>query len=252
MDKYLLYRLWSPDVGVWSRWVKPVPFAHYCGKSFREVPALREKFSFSWLAEPLDGHALVIDIPGAEGVLAGIALARRPGFRPVPIFSSCMPDSASGVAAVQTESILAALAYGGPEIDALGLPANAPPAFIIDALRRGSSPIPPQPGVFDNRSAIFASDFPSAKVLQAHGIHTCVVIRDRDVPMEEDLTFSLLPWRKAGVRIELAGPDGSRSPLFWPPGGFLGAFWHRFWVSRSLRPNARGGYGRFVPESSGG
>jgi len=44
----------------------------------------------NWLPDAGDKVALVVDLPGAEGVAAGLAFAGR-GYRPVPLYNA-LPD----------------------------------------------------------------------------------------------------------------------------------------------------------------
>ena len=70
---------------------------------------------------------------------------------------------------VDVKPIMAALWHGASRLQMLALPPEAPPAFLLDANRRGVEE--PFAGCFDNRSVSFITDFPSSNFLLAHQIH---------------------------------------------------------------------------------
>src|SRR4051812_27302380 len=79
---------WVPPDAVWSRWARPVLFAQM-SESEVEPPAGEpwRALAVDWAPAPGDTLA-VVDLPGAESVWMGLALAGR-GYRPVPLFNAC-------------------------------------------------------------------------------------------------------------------------------------------------------------------
>src|SRR5436190_11211390 len=86
MTKEELFEIWAPPNGRWSPWVKPVLFACMDGE-----PALAAGasvgFDTSGIPPVQNNAALVLDLPGAEGVWAGMAAASQ-GYRPVPLYNA--------------------------------------------------------------------------------------------------------------------------------------------------------------------
>jgi hypothetical protein len=255
MDKTDLYRLWAPQGESWSPWVKPVPFAHFDENAPSEMAAPREDVSWSWLPNPSSQTALILDLPGGESVLVGVSLIEQ-GYRPVPIFASCPPNPAATMEtiarpAVPTGEIVASLAAQGPKLFRIRTLVGLIPAFLVDA-RRGARGLMVHGDIFDNRSALFESDFPSARTLKERGISKCLVVRDPAFPLADDLRYSLLPWARAGISIELADLKGIRTEFPLPPHGFFSETVHRISLMFALKRSLSGGFGRFVPESAGG
>jgi hypothetical protein len=84
LSKKSIYSVWAPRDAKWTPWVKPVAFA--CIEYF-PAPVAGSSPDTSW-APTNDPHtAIVVDLPGGDGVWAGIDLARR-GYRPVPLYNA--------------------------------------------------------------------------------------------------------------------------------------------------------------------
>lgn len=250
MDRKELHEIWAPAASVWSPWVKPVPFAFWPRRTKRTPPPLRPQFDRGLFPDAAERQALVIELPGGESVRYGSLLAGL-GYRPVPVFSSAPSEWEKIPSAVDIDEVIAALGEEAPAIAAADFPADAPPAFLIDS-RRQAPGLKLTSNFFDNRSALFASDFPSKDTLAKYGIARTLIVRDRANIATSDLEHALDPWRRAGLPISAIDLDGAQLPIRWPAAGVLGSLLHRVRLFVTLRPNERGGYGRFVPESSGG
>ncbi len=254
MDKHAIFDAWAPATGEWSPWVKPAPFAHLP----RPLPDLtgtfRPQFDLGWLTAVGERRAVIADLPGTTAVYFALRLAAL-GWQPVSLLNACPPpfppDEPGPIAsAVDVEALLAVLAAAAPGLTGNPPPPHAPPVFVLDAHRQA-------PGqqiveeMFDNRSVVFASDFPSAAMLKAQGISRVLVVRDATVPVGRDLAHALAPWQKAGMEISLMAADGSPMTQPWPRTGWLAELGFRLtsWV---MPRNSQGGFGAFVPESSGG
>ena len=72
------FAAWAPDGVFWSEWAKPIAFIQ-AGPTIVLEPV---KATAPAVPGPLDATSVVIvDLPGADAVNAGLALAER-GFRP--------------------------------------------------------------------------------------------------------------------------------------------------------------------------
>jgi hypothetical protein len=246
-----LFDAWAPTGVPWSDWAKPVLFAHWP----RPLPAVPEPApaELGWVPSPTGRVALVIDLPGVTSVYLGLALAAT-GYRPVPLFNAWPPptDGEPGTAVVPVEPILAALVQGAERLRAALSPADAPPAFLLDADRQ----TPRRdllPGAFDNRSVVFPTDFPSAVRLAAHGVTGAVLVREQPGPIGDDLEDALRPWQADGLRLEVKwlSDPGPPVPLTLP----RRTWWNRLrrWLARArLRRNPAGEFGAFIPHPTGG
>src|SRR5690348_3529687 len=86
MNKNLLFSIWAPDDSPWSPWSKPVLFSYF-DDPLSQIAVTEASGDVSWCPPPDQKAMLVLDLPGAEGVLAGVALALR-GYRPVPLYNA--------------------------------------------------------------------------------------------------------------------------------------------------------------------
>jgi hypothetical protein len=251
MTRDELLDAWAPTGGVWSDWAKPVLFAHWP----RPVSAVADAppIDLAWVPPATERVALLIDLPGPASVHVGLALAGA-GYRPVPLFNA-VPPPAEGdpsAAVVPVEPILAALAHGADQLRAAALPADAPPAFLLDSDRQ-TALRDVSPGAFDNRSVVFATDFPSATRLAAQGVTRAVLVRERPGPIGDDLEDALRAWHIDGLRLEVTwlSESGPPLPLTLPSRGWWARLWHQ--LTRTYpRRNPAGEFGRFIPHPSAG
>ena len=259
MTKQFIFDVWAPDGAKWSRWVKPVLFACMDGQHAPWVPE-PVTWDTDWTQRADVSAALVLDLPGRDAVIAGLALAER-GYRPVPLFNA-LPAPTPGLdpdellpplTVVEVRGIMEEIARGTERLQALALGANAPPAFLLDWDRRGDGR-QLIGGSFDNRSVSFTTDFPSANFLQAHGIQRIVLVQPSgDVP-QTDLAHTLRRWQEAGLAVELKRLDGPyvAVPCKVPKPPWFGWMWQRTLVAIGLRRGEAGGFGNWVPEPSSG
>jgi hypothetical protein len=133
------------------------------------------------------------------------------------------------------------------------LSTDAPPAFLLDALRHGVGQ-PSGLGHFDNRWVVFPTDFPSANFLSSQGITGVQVIHRG--PLLDDLADILRDWRRQGLTLSHVDLNWSAraEPLVLAPTWWTWLAWlsRRLWTLVSLRRNPRGGFGRFLPEAEAG
>lgn len=241
-----IYLAYAPPEGAWSAWVKPVAFACLTPLLVRATPPAPpapDPFDATWAPPPATGHALVVDLPGPGAVRAGIALAHR-GYRPIPIFNATPGPRPL----VEVDGVLAALVAGAPVLADLALPAAAPPAFLLDALRRAPGRRP-APGTYDNRWLAFPQDFPSATLLLARGIRSVAVWTLPASPPATDLAHVLRRWQEAGIELELTAGDAPPAPYRAPrPSAFGSLFYRALALFGRGRSNV-GGFGAAVPDS---
>ena len=259
MTKEEIYAIWAPETSLWSRWVKPVLFAHL-DSALAEIPLTETACDVSWAPPAGLKTVLVVDLPSANGVLAGLALAEK-GYRPVPLYNAVPlpcgqpilgPSTGRPVAAVNVWPILSSLRAGAERLAQLELPADAPPAFLLDANRAGEGRTM-DPGEFDNRSTSFTTDFPSANFFASHGFNRMLLVQNDRLEPRPDLAHSLRRWQDAGFILERKRADSPAPPDHFevPRPSWYGAMFQRALASIGLRRAANGGFGSWVPDSSG-
>lgn len=255
MNKEEIYAIWADEASIWSRWVKPVFFAH--------LDAVPETGSLPapcrWTPLLRRDTALVIEFPGADGIPVGLAAARA-GYRPVPLYNALplpttepLPAGCKPVCVVDVLPMLTALRENAQALATTRIPADAPPAFLLDAGRQGGRF--PGSGEFDNRSVCFTTDFPSADFLRGQGIMRILLVQKHQAEPQEDLLRVLRLWKNDGIAIERMQIDPPTAPMpldvAYPP-------WHVriFRRVRSLlepRPNKERSFGEWMmPHASGG
>ncbi len=248
MNASELFDLWAPPSAVWSSWAKPVLFAE-----LGTAPAL------DLHVEPLPAMdlradqptAVVVDLPSAEAVKAGLALAEH-GFRPVPLFNGARGPQAlstGSVALVDNDPILAWLSAGAQVLARCTLANDAPPAFLLDS-RRQPPATDASPGRFDNRWMVFPQDFPSANYLRSQRIIRALLIQsDARCQPPEDLAHVLRRWQEAGLPLFVAGwgTAATPQPLAVNRPKRFRSMWHVVLAVMGLRRNSAGGFGSIVP-----
>lgn len=255
MDKDEIYQIWAPSDTPWSRWVKPVLFSFMDSRFDLRQPAITQ-FNTDWTPRP--GQVLIIvDLPCEEGVLWGVQLARL-GYRPIPLYNALpFPPSEKMFPATRPQCtvdvvpILAALHRDTAALKEIHLAADAPPVFLLDADRRLARK-DPEPGIFDNRSVCFSTDFPSAEFLSSRQI-TQAIILQRGSNVAGDLLLVLLEWQKAGIQLLRKDPMEAvpPKPIVVEPPSFFRRLWYRISVALTLRRAELGGFGGIVESASG-
>jgi hypothetical protein len=260
-----IYERWAPPEGRWTPWVKPVLFSHLdedaaspigalpdwareVADAIAALPPAEAPDQHPFRSTPLDDVAVVVDLPGESGVLAGLALAER-GFRPVPLYNA----SPGMWAVVDVTPILRLLASGAAKLD--GLPGAAPPAFLLDGNRMGRGGIAraEQLGIvngssyFDNRSVCLPTDFPSAATLRSAGVRRAVLVQEAGGRPSVDLAPTLHAWQEAGIALLLKGRDvaGPAVPRTLPRPSWIRQLLHRL-GRLFLKRNPGGDFGRAV------
>ncbi|HEX8911900.1 MAG TPA: hypothetical protein VF796_06040, partial [Humisphaera sp.] len=192
-----VFAAWAPDGGPWSPWAKPVLFAHlpavttYDGSVAAAQAGPSASTPMLPPLPPADGRtAIIVDLPGAQSLSAGLALAAA-RYRPVPLYNAVPPPTnALGTpaeAVVDVTPLLAGLRPGAAALTASPPPDDAPPAFLLDRRRRGEGVVVLNAGRFDNRSVALETDFPSGVLLRSRGVERAVVLQPDAGPPMQDL-----------------------------------------------------------------
>ena len=255
-DKDEIYRIWAPSDAPWSHWVKPVLFS-FTDAGFQAPPGRSVRLETNWIPAP-GSTALLLDLPEDDGVLCSLLLARI-GYRPVPLYNALpfppydkmtAPNSRPA-STVHVEPILAALVGEASALQQISLLPDAPPVFLLDAARRVAR-TELRPGVFDNRSVCFITDFPSAQFLLNHGIRSVIVVQETS-EFARDLVETLLSWQNGGIQILRKKRGDTEMPVavVVKLPSFLNSAWFRLTTALGLRKGELGGYGGIVPPSSG-
>jgi hypothetical protein len=244
MNNEDLFALWAPPESRWSVWAKPVLFAGLIGSplsdSTLDIPRVG-RFPL-----PPD-TAAVIDVPGSDSVLAGLALAQA-GYRPVPLYNS-------SVAPGMLVNMNAVAIYLKLAIDVLKrctIGADAPPVFLLNADRLDNAAGATVPGRYDNRWCVVPQDMPSAEFLKDAGITRVALLADS---VKDDLAHVLYGYQDAGLPIARTVDFGiAPTPITVTKPSFYKSALYRLEVYAGLRRNAAGGFGAVVPDpsSSGG
>jgi hypothetical protein len=236
------FTIWAPDGVLWSEWAKPVAFAQADGPMSADpipdaaLPAIPTAVDY--------GSAIVVDLPGADAVLAGLALASR-GFRPVPLF-----NGTSGPAAIiDVHPIARALGAGAERLRRQTLATDAPPAFLLDS-RRNDPATSVRPGVYDNRWVVLPQDFPSSALLVNRGLRVVTLIQRDNLSIRPDLAHVLRRWQDGGMEVrvlDLASGQTAANVDVPKPSHFKLA-WYAAVALLGLRRSNVGGFGSMIPE----
>lgn len=188
------FKLWAPAGARWVDWVRPVPFIAMesaCGLAQTTDTTLP---SILYVEKPQEDVALVVDVPGAEGVKEGLALAQM-GFRPIPLYNGTNAQQGA-MALVDNHPIETALHQGAQVLEKLTIPPNAPPVFLLDSNRTHRYRM--DASVFDNSWDIYEQDMPPAQAFLSAGIGKIIV---RGKTIHKDLRIILHKYQKKGMAI---------------------------------------------------
>lgn len=240
------FAVWAPDGAIWSPWAKPALFA--TGNVFASgelPPDPSGAIDHPVLPEVFTATAVVIDLPGAESVRVGMAMAAR-GFRPVPLYNG----TSGPMPVVDNAALAAAIGQQTTTLGALPLRPDAKPAFLLDSTRLTAT-TPIGPGRYDNRWVTLPQDFPSAALLQHHGLTQVTLIVAGGTPMP-DLSHVARRWQEAGLRIRLIDPAtwSVTDPYDVPVPSLFRRAWYTASAMMGLRRANVGGFGSQIPEQT--
>ena len=246
IDGETCFAIWAPDGSIWSAWAKPVAFAR--GPLSTDAPAAVPPLDAPGLPGSFAQAALVVDLPGAEAVTTGLALAAR-GYRPVPLFNGTTGPGA----VVDVEPLRAALGSGASLLQTMPLPPEAAPAFLLDS-RRADPALPVRAGAYDNRWIVLPQDLPSATFLLTHGVREVTVIQRGGVTPAPDLAHVLRRWQDDGVTLRAMDLTGGQvaEPLVVPPPSKFRYAWYAAIALLGFRRSDVGGFGSTIPQQTSG
>lgn len=254
-----VFFVWAPQDSIWSPWVAPVLFAQTDWSMPEPEPI--EPQPLPWLQESFrEGTAVIVDLPGAESVETGLALAAM-GLRPVPLYNASpgppvigLTPGSQGVsnAAVDMRPIVRAISRATSVLLSMSFSANASPAFLLDSYRLEGTTRPVDRGMFDNRWMVFPQDFPSASFLLSRGVDQALLLQKHQLEPQDDLAHCLLRWHEGGITVLAKKLDDDLGPAVIAvkrPSRYKAA-WYRALAQLGLRRSSAGGFGSYIPEST--
>jgi len=258
-----VFKTWAPSDSAWSQWVSPALFAQIACTVGAAADGVDVPVP-TWREEKTSPEsAVIVDLPGADSIRLAMALAKR-GYRPVPIINASpgpvglqltfLPPtnvSRQSVVVLDMSSLVREICMGTAFLQKLSFASDAPPVFILDALRlRGTNPI--RDDMFDNRWMVFPQDFPSARFLADKKIKRLTLVQTGKAHPLEDLSHVLLRWQEAGIEIfaRASGDTGSPSRITVSKPSRFKVSWYRALATVGLRRSSVGGFGSFIPETS--
>ncbi len=258
MNREEALMVWAPRNSLWGAWTKPVLFSFMSDP----LPEQSDLVDLGWNAVVSGDVAILLESPGAEAVISGLQLARF-GYRPIPVFNASpfgpddfgttefKPETTGPHPLVEIMSIMRAMERNTIVLNALNLPESAPPAFLIDA-NRSKGPRFPGAGVFDNRSIVRESDFPSGEALKNAGIRRVVLFRSAE-GLSRDLLSVLLAWQNDGLQIQTQKYGEEWNPVNYTVKrrGALSILLDRLLAWLAFRTNSRGSFGRIIHSAGG-
>ncbi|MFS0723576.1 hypothetical protein [Paenibacillus sp. 1P07SE] len=237
LDNLSAYKSWAPAGAVWTEWAKPVMFIRPPDTDWIALAEPQIKY-----VQPSQHNTmLILDLPDVRGVEEGLALARM-GYRPVPLYNGVRSPK-SNAAVVPVEALVKALYNGAQLLGGLGLPATAPPAFLLDANRmKGKGK---KPGQFDNRWCVLPQDMPSAAYLRKQGIERIIL---RGSAIENDLSHVLKRYQEQGIKTyhSRGGEAPRETTIVKPP--LYRTIGYRLKAMTGLTRHSAGGFGGKVPD----
>lgn len=251
MNSQNIYDAWAPASSIWSVWTKPVAFVDLVFNP-SDAEVLSSPMPPAWVPPIAERTAVILDLPGAAGVLLGFALAKM-GYQCVPLYNSVAgPVTTPASSVLDVAPVRQALAKLAPFMARLATSNDAPPVFLLDSRRlvgSGSA----NPGKFDNRWVVFPQDFPSATFLMSNGIQTALVVTPGEATILNDLNHVLRQWQDSGLRIKLATASGETAAVHHiaKPSRFRSLI-YRALVLMGFRRHGAGGFGALIPDQAQG
>ena len=194
MTEKEVYRIWAPFGKKWVDWVRPVAFVkhHMYDRGYYLLAEELPLILFQQTCEK--DTAYIVDLPGAESVYMGLALARL-GYRPIPVYNGTIEQSEAG-AKVDNISVGKALRQCAGMLRDLSFEEDAPPVFMTDSNRLNC--FRKNRALFDNSWDLYAQDLPSGDYLRKNGISKVVIVGSK---VRRDLKKILYRYQKKEIEI---------------------------------------------------
>ncbi len=232
-----MFEAWAPADSPWSAWAKPVLFAYAPLEGKGTVAT--EELSAGALGYERDA-AIVVDLPGKQSALMGLALAQA-GYQPVPLYNSAPGPSAL----VDMETIARQLPDIAERLKRRARKPNAPPAFLLNSDRIQTGPGMLSPARYDNRWCVVPQDMPSAEFLIGAGIKRVILVG----PVHDDMAHVLYRYQEAKLPISRVALEGDPpKPIEVSRPRSYKSLWYRLNVFAGLKRNSAGGFGAMTPD----
>ena len=190
-----IYKIWAPAHKKWVNWVRPVPFVAINNKTKIFQPSNLVLPCLSHLDKNDTTTAIIVDLPGAQSVEAGILLAQH-GYRPIPIYNGVMEQEGAR-ATTDNHSVLGALVWGSSILSNVELKDDAPPVFLTDTNRLDEYKL--DCSIFDNSWDVYPQDLPSEDYFLKNGITKILVISNKAVNRDLKAIFAEYPKKKVAI-----------------------------------------------------
>ena len=201
-----IFKIWAPVGKRWVDWVRPVPFvAMQQYKMMKFTPSNLTLPCLECLDKNDTSTAIIVDLPGAQSVEAGILLAQQHGYRPIPIYNGVMEQKGSR-ATTDNHSIFNALVWGASILSNMELRDNAGPVFLTDTNRLQSYKM--DCSIFDNSWDVYPQDLPSEDYFLKNGITKILIISNKAISKDLKAIFAEYPKKK----IQIFWTDGYQEP----------------------------------------
>ena len=189
-----VYKVWAPENGRWSDWVRPVPFI-----AINENLKVQEYEEFSipeiiYINEYKNDTAIILDLPGNKAITEGLSLAKL-GYRPVPIYNGTDEQEGSECL-VNNHGLEYSLMLGAEILKQMEISLDASPVFLTDSNRMNRRKV--TDSVFDNSWDVYSQDLPTYEYLKKHGIDKVIIRSDM---IRKDLNKIFYEFKKNGIKI---------------------------------------------------
>lgn len=189
-----VYKVWAPENGRWSGWVRPVPFI-----AINENLKVQEYEEFSipeiiYINEYKNDTAIILDLPGNKAITEGLSLAKL-GYRPVPIYNGTDEQEGSECL-VNNHGLEYSLMLGAEILKQMEISLDASPVFLTDSNRMNRRKV--TDSVFDNSWDVYSQDLPTYEYLKKHGINKVIIRSDM---IRKDLNKIFYEFQKNGIKI---------------------------------------------------
>lgn len=190
-----IYKIWAPQECKWSAWVRPVPFVNIGENRRQYVKTGRDLPVIECGDDIKENSAVIVDLPGADSVLWGLALAKF-GLRPIPTYNGTM-EQINARATTDNQTVSKMLELGANMLADMEMEKDARPAFLLDKNRLQRYKL--NENIFDNSYDIYPQDLPTADYFLDNGIKEIVVVCDS---LSKDLKKILKSYKKKNLSVK--------------------------------------------------